>query len=231
MENDDIPPLENICYVLNTGREHHAYRLAIPVTDRRSLWTKLKQAYDALVRQDGTGLEQQGIFCTICSESLVEMALDTDDAPMIARRYVAGENRRWAEDYPVGGCVKVPLPAYAWEKQRYWVEPPIQRRSSNRDEQVSAYSEARVSFGDGYVPTETEDRLARIWGRILGIDELSVDAGFFELGGDSLLATDLITAISQVFHTRITLVDLFGHPCIRELAQLISGEKIGLPVH
>jgi 3-oxoacyl-(acyl-carrier-protein) synthase/acyl carrier protein len=225
LENDDIPPLENICYVLNTGREHHAYRLAIPVTDRRSLWTKLKQAYDALVRQDGTGLEQQGIFCSMCSESLVEMALDTDDAPMIARRYVAGENRRWAEDYPVGGCVKVPLPAYAWEKQRYWVEPPIQRRSSNRDEQVSAYSEARVSFGDGYVPTETEDRLARIWGRILGIDELSVDADFFELGGDSLLATDLITAISQVFHTRITLVDLFGHPCIRELAQLISGEK------
>ncbi|MGG4502279.1 condensation domain-containing protein [Paenibacillus polymyxa] len=224
LESDDIPSLENICYVLNTGREHHAYRLAIPVSDRISLCSKLRQAYNALVCQDGTGLEQQGIFCTIYSEPLplAEMTLDTD-ARMIARRYVNGENRRWLEDYSADGCVKVPLPTYAWDKQRYWVEPPIERRSRGRNEQLPAYNEVRVSFRDGYVPTETEDRLARIWGRILGIDELSIDANFFELGGDSLLATDLITAISQVFHTRITLVDLFGHPCIRELAKLVSG--------
>ncbi len=45
---------------------------------------------------------------------------------------------------------------------------------------------------------------------MLGLEEIGVDDDFFELGGDSLLAVEVVTNIARVFRKNISLASVFG---------------------
>jgi hypothetical protein len=50
--------------------------------------------------------------------------------------------------------------------------------------------------------TDLEDVLATMWARIIGIERVSVDDNFFEIGGDSLAAMEVIAGTEQVTGTK-----------------------------
>ncbi|MBS0346729.1 MAG: amino acid adenylation domain-containing protein [Proteobacteria bacterium] len=70
--------------------------------------------------------------------------------------------------------------------------------------------------GSGFRPAQndTEARLVGLWRRVLGIQAVSTEANFFELGGQSLLASQLITAIGEQFGVFWTLRDIFAAPTV-----------------
>ena len=70
--------------------------------------------------------------------------------------------------------------------------------------------------------TPTEKGLASIWTRLLGINRVGINDNYFELGGDSLLATQLVSQLRGVFEVELPLVDLFLHPTLAELAASIE---------
>jgi acyl carrier protein len=70
--------------------------------------------------------------------------------------------------------------------------------------------------------TPTEQRLAAIWTRLLGINRVGLYDNYFELGGDSLLATQLASQIRKVFEVELPLTDLFQHPTLAELSAIIE---------
>ena len=70
--------------------------------------------------------------------------------------------------------------------------------------------------------TTTEKRLASIWTKLLGINRAGINDNYFELGGDSLLATQLVSQVRRVFEVELPLVDLFQHPTLAELAASIE---------
>ncbi len=70
--------------------------------------------------------------------------------------------------------------------------------------------------------TPTEQRLAAIWTGLLGIDRAGLSDNYFELGGDSLLATQLASQIRKVFEVELPLTDLFQHPTLAELSAIIE---------
>jgi amino acid adenylation domain-containing protein len=75
---------------------------------------------------------------------------------------------------------------------------------------------------------ELEEKLAEIWSGLLGIQKsiISVEANFFELGGNSLNATIMITRIHKILNVKVPLVEVFKTPMIRELSLYIeSAEK------
>ncbi|HST59750.1 MAG TPA: SDR family NAD(P)-dependent oxidoreductase, partial [Longimicrobium sp.] len=57
--------------------------------------------------------------------------------------------------------------------------------------------------------SELEHTLADLYGRVLGIDRVSADDDFFDMGGDSLLATQLLSAINEQFQVELPLRALF----------------------
>jgi acyl carrier protein len=67
-----------------------------------------------------------------------------------------------------------------------------------------------------------EEKLAEIWSRLLGVDQVGVYDNFFELGGHSLLATQLVSRVRQAFGVELSLVSLFERPVIAALAEIIS---------
>lgn len=78
--------------------------------------------------------------------------------------------------------------------------------------------------------TPTELALAEIWQDLLGIGQIRVDDGFFDLGGDSLQAAVLMVRIEARFNRRISPGVLIQHGTLRGLAgQLAADDGTGPP--
>jgi acyl-CoA synthetase (AMP-forming)/AMP-acid ligase II len=65
-------------------------------------------------------------------------------------------------------------------------------------------------------------KVTKIWERVLKITPLSLDDDFFEKGGDSLLAMDMLVELEQLTGQPVTTSVLFDAPTIRLLVQTIS---------
>jgi thioesterase domain-containing protein/acyl carrier protein len=70
--------------------------------------------------------------------------------------------------------------------------------------------------------TPTQKTLAAIWRELLKLDDIGADADFFEMGGDSLLATELFFRASEVFGVQPALTRFFEIPTIEAQARVIT---------
>ena len=70
--------------------------------------------------------------------------------------------------------------------------------------------------------TSTEKELAAIWTEILGRDDIGIHDNFFNSGGHSLSATQLVTHIRKNFFVELSLRDFLKYPTIAGLAELIE---------
>jgi hypothetical protein len=66
-----------------------------------------------------------------------------------------------------------------------------------------------------------EKLLADIWMEVLALDKVGVRDDFFEVGGQSILATQFIARVQQVLPGTVTLQAIFEAPTIAGLADLI----------
>src|SRR5690606_29828865 len=60
--------------------------------------------------------------------------------------------------------------------------------------------------------TPTEEQVAAVFCEVLQLPEVSVDADFFELGGQSLLAIRAVSRIRDLFGVEIPLEAMFANP-------------------
>ena len=81
---------------------------------------------------------------------------------------------------------------------------------------------------DGAKSTEPRNRielqLVAIWEQVLGMTPVGVHDNFFALGGYSLLALRMFSAIEQTFGTRLPMALLFQAPTIEQLADVLADE-------
>lgn len=70
--------------------------------------------------------------------------------------------------------------------------------------------------------TPTETRVAQVWGEVLGLMSMGIHDNFFDLGGHSLRATQVISRIRQTFDLDLPLRTLFECPTIASLAIAIE---------
>jgi len=73
---------------------------------------------------------------------------------------------------------------------------------------------------------EIETTLARIWGEVLGVEQVGRHDNFFELGGHSLLAVRLVNLMQRAGLT-LSLAELFQHPSVESAAALLSQGAVG----
>jgi thioesterase domain-containing protein/acyl carrier protein len=96
---------------------------------------------------------------------------------------------------------------------RQWVEQEAIRRSD------------AVGVGTTAPPArsraETEKELIQIWREVLGLDEIGLDDNYFELGGDSLLATRVFLLVKERFGKTLPLATLFRAPTVALLAECL----------
>jgi aryl carrier-like protein len=64
--------------------------------------------------------------------------------------------------------------------------------------------------------------LASVWADVLGYDRIGVFDSFFELGGNSLLATQLAHRLQSVCKIDVPLRSLLDRPTVAALADLVD---------
>ena len=75
--------------------------------------------------------------------------------------------------------------------------------------------------------TVVQTQLVAIWEKVLNGQPIGVTDNFFSLGGTSLQALQIFSAIGPIFGKRFSVATLFEAPTIEQLAQKISQEPSG----
>ena len=70
---------------------------------------------------------------------------------------------------------------------------------------------------------ETEEALASIWTEVLGVERVGRKDHFFEMGGHSLRAVQVVARVRQVLGAEVALADVFTYPVLEALAGRIEG--------
>ncbi len=70
--------------------------------------------------------------------------------------------------------------------------------------------------------TPVEQEVARIWCEVLNLEEVSVHDNFLDLGGQSLLATRIVSRLQRVLQTELTVRNLFENPTIASFSTVVD---------
>jgi acyl transferase domain-containing protein len=159
----------------------------------------------------------------------------------LARLWVAGAPVRWRDHYADTPAALVTLPAYPFERRRYWLGPgaasqiagaaplgathdegAVPAEQGAIDAGAAPASHERPALATPYVApaTETQELLASLCAELLHIDRVGVDDSFFDLGGNSLLGMHLVERIREAFGVDVPIAALYEHATVADLALL-----------
>lgn len=174
---------------------------------------------------------------------------------VLGKLWTQGIPVHWPALHP-GTRRRVALPTYPFERQRYWIDTPMPLwRTANTASEDGPFSlsgretdapledqpeksgvalttrvqlHPRPDLSVPYIAPagETEQTIARIWQEVLGIAEIGVQDHFTELGGDSLLATQVLSRLRNSVRGDISLAMLFSCPTIAELAVALDNANL-----
>ncbi len=77
--------------------------------------------------------------------------------------------------------------------------------------------------------TAIEHELASIWAEVLGVSPIGVHDNFFDLGGDSLPVTQVVSRFRDTFQVRLPLHSLFKTPHHRRFGKIDRDHAMGSP--
>ncbi len=78
---------------------------------------------------------------------------------------------------------------------------------------------------NGLSSEDVEKSISEIWSEILGMDFIDPYRSFFNMGGDSILATFLLKALDKRFPGVVDISDIFTYPTVMEMAAFIKEKK------
>ncbi|SFW90887.1 non-ribosomal peptide synthetase, partial [Chitinophaga sancti] len=71
-----------------------------------------------------------------------------------------------------------------------------------------------------------EEQLANVWRSVLGVSVIGREDNFFNAGGSSLKAIQVVTRVYKELDVQLTIADIFGNPVLRKLAEFIGQKHI-----
>ncbi|MFN6571973.1 amino acid adenylation domain-containing protein [Dendronalium sp. ChiSLP03b] len=111
---------------------------------------------------------------------------------------------------------------------------PLTANGKVNRQALPAPEHTRPELEQLYVAPRTliEKQLAEIWTTILDLEQVGIHDSFFDLGGHSLLVTQLLAKVRKAFQVELPLRNFFDTPTIANLAKTIEKkQKVDLSVH
>jgi acyl transferase domain-containing protein/non-ribosomal peptide synthetase component F len=159
----------------------------------------------------------------------------------IAKLWQMGEEIRLFGLYEGENRGRIPLPTYPFERQAYWIDADTafdHERQGLVQEGSTSISTVEVDNVDvRYTPENRQLRLisathekiqkliANIWMDLLGIDDFNKDSNFFDLGGDSVCASQVLMRIADKTAVILSLGDMFENPTLASISQLVIAQS------
>jgi amino acid adenylation domain-containing protein/FkbH-like protein/non-ribosomal peptide synthase protein (TIGR01720 family) len=92
---------------------------------------------------------------------------------------------------------------------------------SARSAQTAQPDQTHAAQAQNFMPaqTEMEQNIASVWQKMFGLEQVNVEANFFDLGGHSLLLVQMHSLLREKLNSEFPIVALFEHPTVRALAK------------
>ncbi|MFG2226236.1 type I polyketide synthase [Streptomyces sp. NPDC048644] len=129
------------------------------------------------------------------------------------RAWQNGASVDWSRLHTGTDRRRVPLPTYPFERQHHLVRPEP-RPAATAAPDTSDAAPAAQDAGD--------TTLLGLFQQVLGTADDVTDPDFFEYGGDSLAAVELVALIEERFAVAMSLEDVFEHPTASGLARVVD---------
>ncbi len=139
----------------------------------------------------------------------------------LGRLWSCGYPVEWERVYKENPVYKIPIPTYAFQRKRYWIDPEIMGSDLHSKSTINGQAIDDVNK-QGTEKRSVKDELTAIWEEYLGIEHIKKDDNFFDLGGNSLVALQLFDEIKRKLDVRLPLSTLFKAPTIEQIAELIE---------
>jgi amino acid adenylation domain-containing protein len=212
--------LADVAFTLQVGRQELAHR-------RMLVCRSLAAAREALVSRD-----PRKVLTGVVEEE--PRGFLESPEPTTSPESLLALGRRWRTGAPVdwhalhGGerRLRVPLPTYPFQRQRYWIGAgaPAPAEPVEAKPTAPAVRQPRPALGPPYVPprSESERRLAGLYEELLGLAPVGASDNFFEMGGHSLLGLQLLSRVKSEMGAEVRLEWLFQAASVADLAELIA---------
>jgi amino acid adenylation domain-containing protein len=145
---------------------------------------------------------------------------------VVVAREVHGDRRLVA--YVVGKVdletLRRALPSYMVPAHFLTLEALPLTEHGKVDRKALPAPERAATTAAGFVAptTPTERSLAQLWQHVLRIERIGAKDNFFESGGHSLLAMQLVAGVRERFGVELPLKNLFERPVLADLAEVID---------
>ncbi|GHA69155.1 hypothetical protein GCM10010372_80720 [Streptomyces tauricus] len=127
---------------------------------------------------------------------------------------------------------RVPLPPYAFDRHRHWIDAPGARTGPAASDTPAAARTGtalapRPRLTTEHVPprSEREQEVTRLWEETLGIAGIGVHDNFFDLGGDSMRAVVLAGRLRQAGVLDVPAAHLLAAPTVAGVLATSGGDE------
>ena len=163
--------------------------------------------------------------CEFVSQAIVLARADKEGKKRLVS-YVVGKGQ-YTRD-AVLSYIKGKLPDYM--VPTLWLELDALPLTSNGkiDKKALPDFDFEEQLKDKYIApaTESEKLLAGIWQEVLKLKDIGVEDNFFDIGGHSLLAVQIITRIESRTGKKFPITILFEHPTIKSLNAFMQKDNV-----
>jgi amino acid adenylation domain-containing protein len=210
--------LADVAFTLQVGRRELAHR-------RMLVCRSVAEAREALASRDPRRVVSNVVDETRpAPEAAAGLPLET-----LGELWLAGAAVDWHALHAGERRLRVVLPSYPFQRQRYWIGPPdvipAPAPEPLREEpRPPSPRRPRPRVGAVYVAprSERERRLSELFQDILGIEAVGAFDRFFDLGGHSLLGLQLLSRVKSELGAEVKLEWLFQAATPADLAELIG---------
>jgi len=93
-------------------------------------------------------------------------------------------------------------------------------------ERLGIAAAPRGAGADATAPrNETESLLCALWREVLRVETFGIHASFLDLGGDSILAAQLVARLRETLGLPLTMADIWDTPTVAEMAARIAKKQ------
>ncbi|MES1245202.1 MAG: amino acid adenylation domain-containing protein, partial [Acidobacteriota bacterium] len=100
---------------------------------------------------------------------------------------------------------------------------------SGKTDRLSLPEPEARPIGPAAPRTPLQSLVAGVCAEVLGVEDVPLDVSFFDLGGNSLMATQVVTLLQEVLPVELDLRKVFEGPTVTRLAAVIEEERGALP--
>jgi len=149
--------------------------------------------------------------------------------------WLAGGEVDWAALYTGEQRIRQSLPLYPFARTRHWVDAQPARRTAGPASGASGPAPAPAGTAPAGQAEPAADRtpmqayLTRLWLDLLGGDDIGIHDNFFEVGGHSLLAMQMVTVLRRDGAEDLAMTSVFEVPTIAQLADYLEGQGMAPP--